>query len=278
MNRLDLNLQPSLLQPIETYVVTPPDAAIWQTLRLDVKAISLDLWGTLLDDKQAPVDTVLYSEQRQEFLRQELQRHGYTFEDEQMKAAYKQAWNYFDDLWTRQIAFGAADGVREMLRFLDAELPPPGFWRVVQFFEETFGNDLPCELDGATVAVKKLSANYPLALISDTAWTPGRVLRDIFDRYGILDCFRVMVFSGEVGATKPHPQMFRLALNGLGVKAHECLHVGDLQRTDIVGARRAGMRTAWIHRPIYAGEAQQDAEPEVIVKSVAEISERLMGT
>lgn len=274
----DLDSLPAPDEVGKAWTLTPPDAAIWTTLRRQVKAVSLDLWGTLLDDQQAPVDTVLFSEERQGFLLQELQRQGYAFGAKDMKAAYKQAWSYFDDLWARQIAFGAADGVREMLRFLGAELPAPSFWRVVLFFEETFGDQLPRELAGATAAVRKLAGKYPLALISDTAWTPGRVLRGILDHLGILDCFRVMIFSGEVGATKPHPQMFRLALNGLGVKTHECLHVGDLQRTDIAGARHAGMHTAWVCRPVYAGEAQQEAGPEVIVKSVAEIAERLMDT
>lgn len=257
-------------------MITPSDAAIWQTLRREVKAISLDLWGTLLDDQHAPVDTVVYSEQRQNFLREELQRRSYAISSEQMKAAYKHAWNYFDELWAQQKAFGASDGVREMLRFLRADLPAENFSRVVQFFEETFGSDLPPELDNSMSAVKQLSEKYPLALISDTAWTPGRVLREVVKRYGILDCFRVMIFSGEVGVTKPHPRMFQLALEGLSVQPHECLHAGDLQRTDITGARLAGMHTAWIHRLIYAGNEQQDAGPEIIIQSLAELANNLV--
>jgi len=257
-------------------VQTPPDAPIWQTLRREVKAISLDLWGTLLDDQHSPVDTVLYREQRQNFLREELLRQGHKIDAEQMKAAYKHTWKYFDDLWAQQQAFGAADGLREMLRFLDAELPPESFSRVVKFFEETFGTDLPPELDNSMAAVKGLASQYSLGLISDTAWTPGRVLREILERYGILDCFSVLAFSGEVGVTKPHPKMFQLALDGLGVKPHECLHVGDLQHTDIAGARQAGVHTAWILRPLYAGNRQQDAGAEVIVQSVTDLANGLM--
>jgi putative hydrolase of the HAD superfamily len=131
-------------------------------------------------------------------------------------------------------------------------------------------------MDSAIETVQRLAEKYPLALISDTAWTPGRVLRQIFANYKILDCFRVLIFSGEVGITKPHPQMFHLALNGLGVQARECLHIGDLQRTDIAGAKAIGMHTAWIHRPIYAGNEQQDHEPEVVVSSVMEVAQKLL--
>ena len=104
-------------------LVTQPsaDEAIWQKLRREVKAISLDLWGTLLDDKHSPTDTVAYSEQRQNFLREELQRAGHDFSAEQMRAAYKHAWQYFDALWEKQIAFGSKDGLQKMLRFLNAD-------------------------------------------------------------------------------------------------------------------------------------------------------------
>jgi putative hydrolase of the HAD superfamily len=161
-----------------------------------------------------------------------------------------------------------------MLRHLNAELPSENFQRVRRFFEEAIQNPQP--LDQAVAAVQILAEKYPLALISDTAWTPGRVLRQVFARYKILDCFRVLIFSGEVGITKPHPQIFHFALAGLGVQAHECLHLGDLQRTDVAGAKAAGMHAAWIRRPVYAGKAQPDHGPEVAVSSVMEAAERLL--
>ena len=250
------------------------DTITWKNLRREIKAISLDLWGTIFDDKQSPADTVLYSERRQNFLREELQRCGYAVSPEQLRAAYKDAWKYFDDLWSKQIAFGAAEGVQEMLRALNTELPQENFERVRQHFEEAYQDPQP--LDGTLQALPKLAAKYPLALISDTAWTPGRVLRQIFARYEILDCFQVLVFSGEVGKTKPHPQMFQLALDGLGVQPPECLHIGDLQHTDIAGAKAAGMRAAWVHRPVYAGAEQKDHRPDVIVSGVKEMVEKLL--
>jgi len=251
------------------------DDGIWENLRRELKAVSLDLWGTIFDDKQSPSDTVLYSERRQNFLREELQRCGYAVSPEQMRAAYRNAWEYFDELWGKQIAFGAADGVQEMLRALNAELPQENFDRVRHYFEEAYQDPQP--LDGALQAVQQLAKKYSLALISDTAWTPGRVLREIFARYEILDCFQVLVFSGEIGKTKPHSQMFQLALEGLGVQPLECLHIGDLQHTDIAGAKAAGMRAAWVHRPVYAGNQQPNYEPEVTVASVGEVAEKLLS-
>ncbi len=251
------------------------DQPIWQNLRRQVKAISFDLWGTILDDKQSPADTILYSEQRQNFLREELQNLGHQFSPGQMRAAYKHAWEHFDDLWAKQIAFGAKDGLREMLGVLNAELPKENFERVVRYFEEA--HQAPQPLDGTLDAVKMLAKKYPLALISDTAWTPGRVLRQIFANYKILECFRILIFSGEVGITKPHPQMFHLALSGLHVQPQECLHIGDLQHTDIAGAKAVGMRTAWVRRPVYTGAEQPNHEPDVAVNGVGEMAQKLLS-
>jgi FMN phosphatase YigB (HAD superfamily) len=52
--------------------------------------------------------------------------------------------------------------------------------------------------------------------------------------------------------------MFERGLAALGLGAHEALHAGDSLRTDVGGARAAGLRTAWINRrglPAEAGAA-----------------------
>jgi len=270
---------------IELHNFNHTTTALWQQLpaaaqehlrRLasKIRGITLDLWGTLLDDHPAPTDTVVFSEQRQQFLREELRRHGIERTAEQVRAAYQHAWHYFDSLWFQQIAFDAQDGLKVMLRQLEAELPPESHARTVEFFENF--NSQPPLLPGVREAVTQLAQKYPLALISDTAWTPGRVLRRILAGHDLLHCFKVFVFSGEVGHTKPHREMFRRALSGLGLAPQQCLHVGDLQRTDIAGAKAVGMHTAWIHRPTYAGKAQENHAPDLIISGVSQLANLLL--
>ncbi|NUO78813.1 HAD family hydrolase [candidate division KSB1 bacterium] len=254
--------------------LTPREKKIWETLRQEIKGLTLDLWGTILDDTHPPTDTIVYSEQRQQFLLNELRHAGYHISTEQVRAAYKRAWEYFDELWLQQIAFEANDGLQEMLKYLHAELPHESYRRVLDFFESYKVPPLP--LEGVVPAIQNLSEKYALALISDTAWTPGRRLREILAEYEILHCFHALIFSGEVGHTKPHPIMFARARAGLQLPAHECLHTGDIQRTDVAGAKAAGMRAAWIYRPVYAGKAQEDHGPDVTVASVAELAKVLL--
>jgi putative hydrolase of the HAD superfamily len=52
----------------------------------------------------------------------------------------------------------------------------------------------------------------------------------------------VIVDSYHVGAEKPDPRLFELALTELGVPADRVVHVGDTARTDVDGATAAGVR------------------------------------
>jgi FMN phosphatase YigB (HAD superfamily) len=59
----------------------------------------------------------------------------------------------------------------------------------------------------------------------------------------------------EGGMSKPDPRVFALVLDRLGARPDEAAHVGDIARTDIAGARRAGMRA--VH---FVGMNRSDAE------------------
>jgi HAD superfamily hydrolase (TIGR01549 family) len=83
-----------------------------------------------------------------------------------------------------------------------------------------------------------------LGLISNAPADTDRVVEPLgLDRY-----MSTIVFSGAVGYTKPHPQIFRIAMKKAGAKPEESMHVGDIYEADVVGARNAGMRGVLIDR------------------------------
>ncbi len=57
-----------------------------------------------------------------------------------------------------------------------------------------------------------------------------------------------LVVSEEVGAEKPDPRIFRVALRRAGVRAPEAVMIGDSWTNDIVGALRTGIRPIWFNR------------------------------
>ena len=54
--------------------------------------------------------------------------------------------------------------------------------------------------------------------------------------------FDAPVLSYEQGVTKPDPEIFRRAIDMLGVSADECLYVGDGGSKELFAARDAGMK------------------------------------
>ncbi|MBV1874637.1 MAG: HAD family hydrolase [Gammaproteobacteria bacterium] len=55
-------------------------------------------------------------------------------------------------------------------------------------------------------------------------------------------------FSAEsVGQAKPHPEMYIQLLKQSGMKAEQCIHIGDHPQLDIISASKVGMKTIWFN-------------------------------
>jgi putative hydrolase of the HAD superfamily len=81
---------------------------------------------------------------------------------------------------------------------------------------------------------------------------------------GLAALFAVLVDSHRVGAEKPDPAIFRVALETLDAAPETTVFVGDSLRRDREGARRTGMRFIWmVPQGVPAAEAQASAEPPV---------------
>jgi len=60
--------------------------------------------------------------------------------------------------------------------------------------------------------------------------------------------FAVTVFSGDVGAMKPSPEIFRAAEKLAGISRDEVLYVGDSHESDVLGAKGAGWPVVFFNR------------------------------
>lgn len=94
--------------------------------------------------------------------------------------------------------------------------------------------------------LEALSAKYPLMLL--TNGTPDLQKEKLYGINGLSDYFPHVVISGEVGCGKPAPQIFEHTMNLAGLKPEQCLMVGDNLFTDILGASRTGIASAWLNR------------------------------
>jgi 2-haloalkanoic acid dehalogenase type II len=94
--------------------------------------------------------------------------------------------------------------------------------------------------------LNELGSRLPLALVTNGA---ARLQRAKLAQTGIADHFDVIVDSETVGVGKPSPEMFELALLELGVSGDDVAMVGNDLGRDVAGARAAGIRPIWVHRP-----------------------------
>ncbi len=74
-------------------------------------------------------------------------------------------------------------------------------------------------------------------------------------------------------AGKPEPAMYNLALELLGTRPEETLAVGDRLDTDILGAQRAGLRTALVLSGVTSAEeaARWSPQPDLIAPALADL-------
>jgi putative hydrolase of the HAD superfamily len=124
------------------------------------------------------------------------------------------------------------------------------------------------EAPDALAAIKGLG--LPIGLISNAGTTPGFVLREILDGFGLLSHFDSTVFSDEVELAKPAAAIFERALDEFGVAPEEAAFVGDQPILDVLGPRAAGL---W---SIQVGALEEDGiEPHARISELSELVQAL---
>ncbi len=93
--------------------------------------------------------------------------------------------------------------------------------------------------------------------------------RETAHRLRLLDRFDHVLISSEVGAWKPDPEIFRLALDLVEAQPHEAVMIGDSLHADIAGAASLDISTVWINRHGWPVEPAI-ASPDLTVASPAE--------
>ena len=112
-----------------------------------------------------------------------------------------------------------------------------------------------------------------IGLISNTILTPAMHDRDL-ERLGISGCFDHTVYSSAFPHTKPHPSIFRRALDMLHVPAESAVFVGDHFDPDICGAQGVGMKAIYFDVP-YRQESHPTIVPDGRVTSLSQVPSEL---
>ena len=237
-----------------------------------LKAVTFDFWNTLFVDVHGQDRERL----RAEALRSELEMLGRAVPQSTLDDSLRAGFDFFDRVWVAEHRTpSCAELVDSILAELGARLPEAAHERLVRRFE-LLVLDLPPEpMPGAAHALPVLAERYRLAVVCDTGYSPGSVLRELLELNGMLAYFEYLYFSNEHGMSKPDVRVFQHTLAALDVRAPEAAHVGDIQRTDIAGAQAAGM--AAVH---FIGANNHDAgrsTADLLVRHFDELPTALGG-
>lgn len=115
-------------------------------------------------------------------------------------------------------------------------------------------------------ALARLAARVPLAALSN-----GNADLSVI---GIAHHFAFQLGAREHGRAKPDASIFHAACDRLGQVAGEVLHVGDDIELDVLGARRAGLRSCWINRT-QADWPHSDTRPDLEFTTLAGLADWL---
>jgi HAD superfamily hydrolase (TIGR01549 family) len=202
-----------------------------------IRAVTFDCWGTLITDSGF---------EKAMARRVEAIAEACGVEQTAASELLDRAWREHHNEWLNARQYGSSGMARFCLLSLgvsDAEVCE----RLTEALEEAGRLGTQHALVGAIDTLELLRAGgIRTALVCDAGFTPGRIVRDFLDSQGLLEHLEYCAFSNEVGAPKPDPRIFNAALEAIDTDPTEAIHVGDLLRTDVYGARSIGMRTVRI--------------------------------
>jgi HAD superfamily hydrolase (TIGR01509 family) len=218
---------------------------------LQVKALLLDLDGTLVDSTEA-----LRVAGRAGFV-----AIGKTDFDDKIafEVARRLEQNLsIDDLFAK---FQAGTEVEE--RFLPAYLNA--------YYSAVISKSRP--LPNVEQTLHTLSRHFALALITLRYVVKNQVI-DELEHLGLRKHFRAIVTALDVEKPKPFPDALLVAANILGVPIGQCAIVGD-SVVDIQAGKSAGAKTIAVLTGLFSRRELEKEKPDLIIKDVKSLPDVL---
>jgi HAD superfamily hydrolase (TIGR01549 family) len=169
----------------------------------------------------------------------------FTWDDELLAAGHRAALGRDDPQFTaryRKLVLGDTEHrpYAELLAELGVDDPD----RFIDVEHETWRPAHQVLSAAQAMLVSLRRRGLKTGIVANSWPEPARLLRKDVELYGLARELDVQVWSEEVGARKPEPEIFLYALDRLGVDPIDALFVGDSLENDVQGAGDVGMTTA----------------------------------
>jgi FMN phosphatase YigB (HAD superfamily) len=193
----------------------------WETIAREAHESLMErrtrAWSELLRDSEVPPETV--------------------------RRTFEETWRIHSEHWRDGRQFSPVMAAERAVEDLGVAVSPRLREDLLDAFADAGATAELIVNDGLEDTLAELTRRgVRIGIICDVGFTSGELLRGFLERRRLLTFFGGWAFSDEVGVYKPDPAIFARALRSLGdVPADRALHVGDLKRTDVAGARAIGM-------------------------------------
>lgn len=149
-------------------------------------------------------------------------------------------------VWSRLICrdFNVEHVIDKVCRRLGVHLHPPELHELAWVWYRPVLRKSSVD-SGVHAMLERLRATGTRMAIVSNTFIPSHCMDRHLEHEELLEYFPVRVYSSHTSYRKPHPRIFQIALEQLGVPAQRCAFVGDLLQADIRGARKLGMKTVW---------------------------------
>jgi len=158
------------------------------------------------------------------------------------------------------------------LEAIGIRLPPAAWDEGLAAYYDTIASAVsPVDGDAPGVLARLVDDGRTLGLVSNTLWAPALHDRDL-ERFGLIKHLPVRVYSSVAGFIKPHPNIYRKALDALNVAPAEAVFVGDRLDVDVAGPQKIGMRAVLVDSPYRSDTEDPEVKPDGQIKTLDELS------
>lgn len=188
------------------------------------RAVIFDLWATLVPWDQ---------EQANRFY-------------DQMAATAGVEEERFREVWVGQRKDREIRPIADHLRDLFGELgAEPDLDEVLAMRREWTKRSLQPRPDALETLAELRRRGHQLGLIS----VCSQDVPHVWDETPLAGALDELVFSCDVGVSKPDPRIYEIACERLDVEPADCLFVGDGANDELAGAERVGMTAVQLRAP-----------------------------
>ncbi|MBT95380.1 MAG: hypothetical protein CL431_05375 [Acidimicrobiaceae bacterium] len=203
------------------------------------QAVTYDFWNTLIAETTNSLD------RRRALWTEILFENNIEVSQQELDDAFTEGWNHFETNWRNNVQSSLDGVVGAAITKLPIPISSDIKYQLSDAYleaSESTPRDLLPEVKQTLEQLKAMDIR--LAVICDVGTIPSSRLRSWLEDLNVLEFFDYFGFSDDIGVYKPDPKIFNETLTGLQVSdSSQCIHVGDLKRTDVAGARAINMTT-----------------------------------